>query len=158
MKIKRVEVNNYRKCFEIETAKGRFTFPFSKAEVAPTTKEKVVEVFVDRELGGEWISYRLESGKEGSISCDAFLDYNRDPEYLSQMLLYRLTIDALEKIKTSGLTRRELSRKMKTSPSQLYRLLDPSNQSKTIDQMVKLLASIGYTIDYRIVRETTKAA
>jgi hypothetical protein len=158
MKIKRVSCNNYRKCFEVETAKGVFTFPFVKAEVAPTMKDKVKEVLVDKELGSEWISYRLESGKGGAIPLDAFLDYNRDPEYLSKMFLHRLTVDAVEKLKTSSVPRRELARRLHTSPAQLYRLLDTANQSKTIDQMIKLLAVLGYEVDYKVIPEKTKAA
>jgi hypothetical protein len=158
MKIKSVEANNRRKCFEIETAKGRLAFPYAKAELVPTAKDKVVVVFVDKELGSEWITYRLNSGKEGSVPLDAFLEYNRDPEFLTKMLLYRLTVDALDKVKEAKLPRRELARKLKTSPAQLYRLLDPANYSKTIDQMVKLLAVLGYEVDYKIVREKGKAA
>ena len=158
MKIKSVQCNNYRKCFEIDTSKGSFSLPFSRAEVVPTTKDKVKDVFIDKELGSEWISYCLESGKEGAIPLDAFLDYNRDPEYLMKMLLHRLTVDALEKLKGSNLTRRELARKLRTSPAQLYRLLDTANQSKTIDQMIKLLAVLGYELDYKIIRERRTAA
>jgi Helix-turn-helix len=158
MKIKSVQANNHRKCFEIDTAKGRLAFPYSKAELVPTAKNKVVRVFVDKELGGEWITYRVESGKESSIPLDAFLDYNRDPDYLTRMLLHRLTIDALDKVKEAKLSRRELARKLQTSPAQLYRLLDSANYSKTMDQMIKLLAVLGYEIDYKIVREKKKAA
>lgn len=158
MKIRKVSCNNYRKCFEIETAKGFFTFPFVKAEVVPTAKDKVKEVLLDKELGNEWISYRLESGKEGEIPFDAFLDYNRDPEYLSKMFLHRLTIDAVKKLRTSNITRRELARRLRTSPAQLYRLLDTANQSKTIDQMIKLLAVLGYEVAYKIIPEKRRAA
>jgi len=158
MKIKSVQCNNYRKCFEIDTAKGSFTLPFSRAEVVPTVKDKVKEVFVDKEFGREWIGYRLKSGKEGAIPLDAFLDYNRDPEYLTKMLLHRLTVDALQKLKGSNFTRRELARRLRTSPAQLYRLLDTANQSKTIDQMIKLLTVLGYEVDYKIIREKRKAA
>jgi hypothetical protein len=158
MKIRSVQANNHRRCFEIDTPKGPFAFPYAKAEVVPTPRNKVAEVHVDRELGREWITYRLESGAEGSIPLDAFLDYNRDPGYVTKMLLHRLTVDALDKLKAAKLARREVARRLRTSPAQLYRLLDPSNSSKTIDQMVKLLAVLGYEIDYRIVREKRKAA
>ncbi len=75
---------------------------------------------------------------------------------MTKMLPHRLTIDALAKVKEAKLSRRELSRKLQTSPAQLYRLLYPSNYSKTIDQMIKLLAVLGYEIDYKIVRERGK--
>ena len=158
MKIKSVSVNNHRKCFEIETAKGPFVLPFSRADLVPSASNRVAEVYVDKELGNEAITYVLESGEESSIPLDAFLDYNRDPEYLAKLLLHRLTLDALDKMKTSPLSRRELARKLSTSPAQLYRLLDPANQSKTVDQMIKLLAALGYGLEYKIVKDKASAA
>ena len=158
MKIKKVQANNHRKCFEITISKGALSLPYSKAEVVPTAQNKISEIFIDKELGSQWVTYRLASGKEGSIPLDAFLEYNQDPEYLTKILLHRLTIDALVKVKKSGLSRRELARGLKTSPAQLYRLLDPANYSKTIDQMIKLLAVLGYEVDYQIIPEKPKAA
>lgn len=158
MKIKSVSANNHRKCFEIETAKGTFVLPFAKAGLVPSPSNKITEVYVDKELGNEGITYVLDSGDENSIPLDAFLDYNRDPEYLAKLLLHRLTLDALEGIKTSKLSRRELARKLSTSPAQLYRLLDPANQTKTVDQMIKLLAALGYELEYKIVKDKASAA
>ena len=158
MKIKSVSANNHRKCFEIETAKGVFVLPFAKAELVPSASNKIREVYVDKELANEGITYILESDAESSIPLDAFLDYNRDPEYMAKLLLHRLTLDALVRIKTSKLSRRELARKLSTSPAQLYRLLDPANQTKTVDQMIKLLAALGYELEYKIVKDKASAA
>ena len=158
MKIKSAAINNHRKCFEVETAKGKFHLPFSKASLVPSAANKIAKVYVDKELGSEAITYALESGEDNSIPLDAFLDYNRDPEYLAKLLLHRLTLDALDRIKTSKLSRRELARKLSTSPAQLYRLLDPANQTKTLDQMIKLLAALGYGLEYKIVRDKASAA
>jgi len=55
---------------------------------------------------------------------DAFLDYNRDPEYIRRVLVYRLTIQSLKLMDSHSITKRELARKLHTSPTQLYRLLD----------------------------------
>ncbi len=158
MKIKSVSANNHKKCFEIETSKGELVLPFAKSGLVPTSSNKVAEVYVDKELGNEGITYILDSGDENSIPLDAFLDYNRDPEYLAKLLLHQLTLDALERIKISKLSRRELARKLSTSPAQLYRLLDPANNTKTVDQMIKLLAALGYGIEYKIVRDKNAAA
>jgi hypothetical protein len=51
-----------------------------------------------------------------------------------------------------------VARKLSTSPAQLYRLLDPANQTKTLDQMIKLLAALGYELEYRIVKDKVTAA
>jgi hypothetical protein len=156
MKIKRVTINNYKKAFEVETAKGVYSMPFTKCELLPSEKDRISKVYVDPELAREGITYVLESGEENSLMLDAFLDYNRDPEYMRKMLLYRLTTQVLELIAKSGVSKRELARKLHTSPAQLYRLLDTTNYSKTVDNMVRLLGVLGVEVDFRIVK--SKAA
>lgn len=158
MKIKNVSANNHKKCFEIETAKGKLSLPFSKAGLAPTLKNPISDLFVDKELANQGITYKLASGAENSIPLDAFLDYNADPDYLAKQLLHQLTLDVLDKSKTAKVSRRELARRLSTSPAQLYRLLDPANYSKTLDQMVKLLSVLGYEVEYKIVPGRRKAA
>ena len=152
MKIKKVTINNYKKAFEVQTAKGIYSLPFSKSEVIPSEKNRVVKVYVDPDLAKEGITYVLESGKENSLMLDAFLDYNRDPEYMRKMLLYRLTMQALELLEKSGVSKRELARKLRTSPAQIYRLLDTTNYSKTVDNMVRLLAVLGFEVDFKVVK------
>jgi len=97
------------------------------------------EVFVDKELGNEAITYILDSGDEGSIHIDQILEYNQDPNYMADLLTYKLTLEARNRIDNSGLSRRQIARRLKTSVPQLYRLLDPANTSKSINQLVALL-------------------
>jgi hypothetical protein len=127
MKIKSVVVNNRKKALEIETAKGSLSLPFSKLQLKPTTKDRIKVAYVDSELANNAVTYALESGKEDSVHLDAFLDYNRDPEFMRELTLHNLTVEALRLLKTAGLSKQELIRRLKTSPSQLYRLLDPAN-------------------------------
>jgi len=63
------------------------------------------------------------------------------------MLLHNLTVKALEQVESSGLSRRELARRLGTSLSQLYRLLDPTNYKKNVGQMVELLFVLGLDVD-----------
>jgi hypothetical protein len=148
--IKKVTVNNNKKALEIETAKGKLSLPFAKLHVAPTSENHVEEIFVDPELARKAVTYRLASGAEDSVPLDAFLDYNRDPDYLRKMTLYSLTLKALELVKRSSLSKREIARKLKTSPAQLYRLLDPANYKKSVDQMMRLAASLGYEVNFTL--------
>lgn len=99
----------------------------------------MTEVFPDPELGNEAFTYVLEGGEEDSVHLDAVLDYNRDPTYLKDLLLYRLTIEARQRVEASALSRREIIRRLGTSASQFYRLLDPANASKSVGQLVALL-------------------
>ncbi len=153
MKIQKVTVNNRKKCFEVETTKGSFSFPFSKLKIKPTTKDKIKSVWIDPELSNKAITYLLQSGKEDSLHIDAFLDYNCDPDFMRDLTLHKLTIEATQAFEKSGLSKHELIRRLKTSPSQLYRLFDPANYKKSIDEMLRLLTVLGYRIDLKLVKE-----
>jgi hypothetical protein len=153
MKIKNVIVNNRRKSVEIETRKGALSLPFTKLRVKPTRHNKIIEIYVDPELGRRAISYRLASGQQDSVHVDAFLDYNKDPEFLREITLHKLSVEAVKAMKASGLSKQEVIRRLKTSPSQLYRLLDPSNNRKSIDEMLRLLSVLGYRVEWSVVKQ-----
>ncbi|MBI2606192.1 MAG: XRE family transcriptional regulator [Deltaproteobacteria bacterium] len=152
MKIRRVIVNNKKKSLDIETPKGNFSLPFSRLQLKPTAKDTVAAAHVDSELANVAVTYALASGKEDSVHLDAFLDYNRDPDFLRDLTLHKLTVDARRLFKKSGLSKHELIRRLKTSPSQLYRLLDPANYRKSVDEMLRLLAAMGYRVDLKLVK------
>jgi hypothetical protein len=78
---------------------------------------------------------------------DQILDYNRDPDYMRKQLLYRLTLAALDALETSPLSRREIIRRLGTSPAQFYRLLDPTNDRKSIDKMTALLQALDCEVE-----------
>lgn len=153
MKIKKVKINNRKKCIDIETRKGKYSLPFSRLELQPTPKNKIAKIYIDKELASECVTYFLESGQEDSVPLDAFLDYNKDPEYVRDMTLHKLTVDAVKLLKKSGLSKQEVIRRLKTSPSQLYRLLDPANYKKSIDEMLRLLSVLGYRVELKILKQ-----
>src|SRR5262245_60257508 len=139
MKIRSVKANNRRKAFEITAAKKRLVFPFTKLEVSPTADDPIANVYIDRELGGEGFTYVLESGREGTVHVEHILEYNQDPDHLRDLLLYRLTLEAQKRIAGTRLAKREIVRRLGTSPTQFYRLLDQTNYRKSVDQMLRLL-------------------
>lgn len=139
MKIRSVKVNNRRKAFEVSAAGKRLVFPFSRLEVRPTRKDPIVDAFVDKELGSEGFTYALQSGRDGSVHIDSVLEYNQDPDHLRDLLLYRLTLEAQKRLEGSSLSKREIIRRLGTSPTQLYRLLDQTNYSKSVDQLLRLM-------------------
>jgi len=143
MKIKAAIVNNKKKCLQIETSNHTFHLPFVKLRLQPTATNKITNILVDPELAREAVTYQLESGEEDSISVDAFLDYNKDADFMIQATLYQLTLTALKLVKSAQLGKREIARKLQTSPAQLYRLLDTTNTKKTLDQMFKLIHHLG---------------
>jgi hypothetical protein len=81
----------------------------------------------------------LKSGAEGSLHMDQVLEYNQDPSYIAELLTHRLTVEALKRVETSGISRRALASRLNTSAPQLYRLLDPTNSKKSLAQLISLL-------------------
>ena len=154
MKIRSVRHNNRKKTFEVRTSTKRLVFPFSKADPAPTIEDPVSEIFVDDEAGREAFTYVLNSGRNGTVHVEQVLEYNRDPSYLRNLLLYRLTIEAQRRVATSPLSKREIMRRLGTSAAQLYRLLDQRNYRKSVDQVVALLQVLNCEIEL-VVRTKT---
>ena len=147
MKIESVQANNRKKAFEVRTRQGEYAFPYAKLRLQPTKKDRIVEAFADPELGGEAFTYRLESGAEDTIHLDAVLEYNQDPEYLTELLVHRLTLEAQRAVDESGLSKRELICRLDTSASQFYRLLDPAYTGKSLGQLLALLHLVGRDVD-----------
>jgi hypothetical protein len=107
-------------------------------------------VYVDPELGREGFTYRLTSGQEGSVHIDDVLEYNEDPAYMAELTMYRLSQAARAKFEASGLSSREVARWLGTSPAQLYRLLDPTNYTKSLRQLFSLLYLLGCEVDIEV--------
>lgn len=147
MKIRSVTRNNRRRAFEVGTWRQPFLFPYSKADPSPTPDDPVTEVSVDEELGREAFTYRLASGQEGSVHIEQVLEYNQDPSYTRNLLLYRLTIEVQKRVEASSLSRREIMRRLGTSPAQFYRLLDQTNHRKSVDKMLMLLHVLECDVD-----------
>jgi len=140
MKIGNVNVNNRKAQLELTARSGRvYPVPFARLDPSPTAEDSVREAYVDRELANEAVTYVLESGAEGVVHIEQALEYNQDPGYLAELLIHQLTAEAIQRVDGSGLSRRELARRLKTSVPQLYRLLDPTKKRKNISQLVSLL-------------------
>jgi hypothetical protein len=152
MKIRRVSANNRKKVFEVKTSSRELVFPYSKVDPMPTQADRIAETVVDEELGREGFTYVLESGGEGTVHIDQVLEYNQDPGYLRDTLLYKLTLEAQKRVKSSPLSKREIIRRLGTSATQFYRLLDQTNYRKSVDQMLLLLNVLDCEVDL-VVRE-----
>ena len=156
MKIKKVAQNNRKKAFEIATYSKGYLFPYAKLEVRPSRENPIKRVYVDKELDNEAFTYELESGDEGTVHIDHVLEYNRDPRYTRDLLLYKLTLAAQERVKSSSLSKRELIRRLGTSPAQFYRLLDQTNYKKSIDQLMALLHILDCEVDLVVKKKRSR--
>ncbi len=147
MKIKSVRCNNQRRTFEVKTSSKSYVFPYVKADPPPVPSDPVVLASADKDLGREGFTYVLQSGKKGTIHIEQVLEYNRDPNYLRDLLVYKLTLEAQKRIAESRLSKREIVRRLGTSATQLYRLLDQTNYKKSVDQLVSLLQLLECDVD-----------
>jgi len=147
VKITKVVPNNRKKAFEIHTRRESYLFPYAVAQPTPTRKDRVRQTRVDEEMDREGFVYTLESGTEGAVHIDHVLEYNKDPGYMADMVLYKLTLWAQEATKKSSLSTRELIRRLGTSPAQFYRLLDQTNYRKSMRQLLNLLHILNYEVD-----------
>ena len=158
MKVRKVVANNRRRVFEVHTARGMLPFPYSRAEPTPTPEDRIVRVYPDPEIGNDGFTWELESGAEGTLHLDAVLDYNEDPEFMGGIFAYKLKSIARKLMKETDLSQREIARRLGTSPSQVYRLLDPTADRASLRQLVALIyalggkVSLGVTLDGRPIK------
>ena len=148
MKIKTVAWNNRKKSLTFETTRGNMELPYSKLRLKPSIENPIVRAYGDPELGMQGFTYHLVNGQEDTLPANALLEYNGDLSYWRQMTLYKMTLQANDLIKHSHTPKRELCRRLKTSPAHLYRLLDTAFYGKTIDQMLLLLAALDCKVEF----------
>jgi hypothetical protein len=152
VKIEAVKPDNRRRAFRICAGAAQYWMPYAILPNPPGPGNQVVEVEPDAEIGNEGFTYRLADGTEDTIPLDAVLEYNREPTLMNDLLLHHLTVEALDALEESPLAVRELIRRLQTSPSQFYRLLDTTNTSKSVGQMVALLHLLGRDVELVVKR------
>ena len=150
MKIRGIKPNNHKRVFEVTVSRGVFPMPYSKVDPEPSKADPVVRVYADEDFGREAFTYVLRSGLEGSVHIDSVLEYNEDPAYMRDLLLYKLTLAAQECMKASPLSQREITRRARTSPAQIQRLLDVTNRSKSVDKLVVLLGAMDCEVELTV--------
>ncbi len=77
---------------------------------------------------------------------------------MADLALYPLTQATRTRFESSGLSTREVARTLGTSPTQLYRLLDPTNYAKSLRQLMALLYLLGCNVDVEVKERQGRAA
>jgi hypothetical protein len=147
MKIRAVRANHRRKAFELATAKARFLYPFAQLDPRPSPGDPIVKVWVDKKLASEAVTYAQASGREERCTSSRCSSTTRTPDFLRDRLIYRLTVEAQKRVAASPFSRREIIRRLGTSATQFYRLLDQTNYRKSVDQLVSLLQILDCEVD-----------
>lgn len=150
-KFKCVEYDNKKRLFHLEYSSGlKIECPYSALGI----KGAVVEAAPDNESGRHSFYFNLENGGREFVPFDQPLHIVQNPEYVKEQTLYGVTKQLNEFIKKSNISKRELARRLKTSLSQLSRLLDTTNYKKELSRLIELAA----LLDYEFVWEFKKAA
>ena len=154
MKIQSVTHNNRKRAFQVKMSTKLLQLPYSKVDPQPGAADPITRVFVEKELGREGFTYVLESGKEGTVHSEQVLEYNQDPHYMRDAMLYKLTVEAQKRVEASALSKREIIRRLRTSATQFYRLLDQTNYRKSVDQLLSLLHVLDCDVDLQVRTKT----
>ena len=109
---------------------------------------------VDAELARQAVTYVLASGKTGFVHAEQVLEYHRDPSFVRDQILYELTLAAQRARAAAGVSTREIIRRLGTSASQFYRLVDQTNYQKTTDQMLVLLQVLDCSVTISVTQRT----
>lgn len=148
---------NYRKhILEIalrEGAKAKtYSLPFSAFEpVKINSKNRFTTIAIDRELGSQAASYVLADGTKGDFPAD-FVLYHCDPTY-DWSPINQLKKALKDKLGRSNLSVRVIADALKTSPSQVVRLLEENKVSKQLLQLLRLAELAGYEIQFNLKKK-----
>lgn len=94
---------------------------------------------------------RKKKGRIGS-SFDEFLKEEGDYEETSAVAIKRVLAWQLEKaMAKEGLTKNEMAKRMRTSRSQLDRILDPDNDKIQLDTVFKAARVLGRGVKLQLV-------
>ena len=154
--MRRVTANNKKRVFVVHSTVGVYEYPYAKVDPPPTPEDPLDRVYVDPELANDGFTYLLRSGEIGALHVDNVLSYHDDPSIKGDWALHKLTIRVGKLVEASGLSKREICRRLRTSASQLARLLDPANHDKSMRQLLALLHLLGYEVKFEVRRKETE--
>lgn len=141
---------NYRKkCLEVALKKGlkklKYFLPFSVFEGANiSNNNRFSELEIDCELGADAVNFKLANGTRGDFSVD-FVLYHCEPEY-EWSPINQIKMVLKNKMQSSELSVRVVADALKTSPSQVLRLLKKNHMSKQWLQLEQLARLAGYQL------------
>ena len=124
----------------------KLNYPFALLNPRPSLWDYLVRSYKD-ESHDQAIGYELKSGKRGILTLDQLRSYFREPSNLKQQVLLELTFAAMEGLDETELSGHQIVRRLHTSASQLYRIMDPHTLHKSVDGLLALLEVLGYNVE-----------
>jgi len=148
---------NYRKhVLEINLQEGgkltHYNLPFAVFRgTRISSKNRLVSIEIDEELGRQGATFVTADGTHRDLPADLVL-YYCDPTY-DWSPINQLKRVLRDKLDASNLSVRVLADALKTSPSQVVRLLDENRGSKQLVQLLKLAELAGYRVTFTLKRK-----
>ena len=148
---------NYRKSvLDIALQDGRkvtrYNLPFAAFKGKQiSARNRFVSIDIDEELGRQGATFVLADGTRGDLPADLVL-YYCDPTY-DWAPVNQLKRVLRDKLEASKLSVRVLADALRTSPSQVARLLEENRGSKQLVQLLKLAELAGYRVTFTLKRK-----
>ena len=148
---------NYRKgVLEITLQEGRkptrYNLPFAAFKGTKiSAKNRLVSIGIDEELGRQGATFVMADGTHGNLPAD-FVLYYCDPTY-DWSPINQLKRVLRDKLDASKLSVRVVADALRTSPSQVVRLLEENRGSKQLLQLLKLAELAGYRVTFTLKRK-----
>ncbi len=154
---KTVKPNYRRRVLEITLREGRTTrtynLPFAVfGDKKIDSKNRFASIAIDRKFGDRAASFVLENGTRGDFPAD-FVLYHCDPAY-DRSPVNQLKSALRDKIGAAKLSVRVLADALKTSPSQVVRLLEENKVSKQLLQLFRLAELTGYQVEFNLKKKS----
>ena len=148
---------NYRKnVLEVTLQEGRrltrYSLPFAVFKGKRIgARNRFVSIDIDEELGRQGATFVTADGTRGDLPADLVL-YHCDPTY-DWSPINQLKRVLRDKLGASKLSVRVLADALRTSPSQVVRVLEENRGSKQLLQLLKLAELAGYRVTFTLKRK-----
>lgn len=130
----------------------RYSLPFAAFRGKRiSARNRFVSLDIDKELGRQGATFVLADGTRGDLPADLVL-YYCDPTY-DWSPINQLKRALRHKLDASKLSVRVLADALRTSPSQVVRLLEENRGSKQLLQLFKLADLAGYRVSFTLKRK-----
>jgi len=146
VKIRSVRFDNRRQSFHVAAGTKTYELPYAAMD-RRRGRLKVVRAFADPELGREAFTFETDTGQVGAVHIDNVLLVAGDPRAERENTLHELTVAAEDALAESRLSKRAVARRLGTSMSQIARLFDATNRTKSVEQMMALLRALGRDVE-----------
>ena len=151
--IKAIKPNYRKSTLEVTLREGKklasYQLPFSAFGAGRIgTQNPFTAISIDKEVKGQAAVFSLADGTGGSFPAD-FVLYHCDPSY-DWSPIHQLKRALKQKLGESKLSVRVVADALRTSPSQVMRLLAENQASPQLQHLLRLAKVAGYQIEFRL--------